>query len=343
LAKEAAFVLPLLAAVLLWALPPERRPPRPARIPLAMAAALAAVLIARTAVLGGSGGYGDGSFGPGKVAGTLASYVTAAFSAQQLERLRRPLLLALPLLLAAALAWGLWRLAGQRRAVALAGLAFFALALLPVAGYPLDLNNATGERLLLLPSVGLALTVGALVPDAPGRAGAAVLAAVGVLLLLLCADVARNWVTAGEIAERVSRQAARLAGPDGRLLVVTVPDSYRSARVFTNSFDVAVRRAGAGREQVSWCVPVFVRHEEAGHVHVERAARGELVAGSGDSAPFDFPVLRDPSPLAPGCSYADSGEERSPGLHVEALAVPEPPFDTAPAAFFDGRDVRRLP
>jgi hypothetical protein len=248
-----------------------------------------------------------------------------------------------PLVLGGALAWALWRARGDRRSVALAGIAWFVLALLPVLGIPLDLNNANGERLMLLPSVGLALSLGALVPERPPRRALGVLAIAGVAAALLCLDVARNWDRAGAIAERVARQAADLAPFEGSLLVVTLPDSYRSARVFTNSFDVAVRRAGTDYSTLSWCVPVHVRDEERGVIKLAPAAGSALRAETGWEAPFDFPVLRDPAPLVPGCSYAETDSpETAPGLRLTALATPEGDLRDARVAYFDGRDIRLL-
>jgi hypothetical protein len=275
--------------------------------------------------------------------GAAVSYAVAAVSPSQLDLLRFPVLLLVPALLAAALVWGVWRASGQRRRIALAGLAWFALALLPVLGLPLDLNSANGERLMLLPSVGLALTLGALVPDRPRPAAVAGLAAAGLAALLLCLDVGRSWDRAGAIADRVTRQAAGLVPPGGRLLVLTLPDSYRSAHVFTNSFDVALARLGVEPAAVSWCIPVHVRDERAGAIEARPSAGGPFLAETGWEAPFDFPVLRDPAPLVPGCSYAKSGSgETAPGLRLSASAAPEAGFWGARVAYFDGRDIRPL-
>ena len=342
LAKEAAFLLPLLGVVVLLARGERRRGALLAG-PAAMAGALAVVFVARAVVLGGLGGYGDDPVTPGRVAGAAVSYALAALSPSQLELLRFPALLAVPAAVALVLGVALWRTGGARRRVALAGLAWFAIALLPVLGLPLDLNNANGERLMLLPSVGLAVFVGALVPDRPRLRTGAALGAAAVLLAVLCLDTARNWQRAGEIAERVAGQAAELAGRDGRLLVVTLPDSYRSARVFTNSFDVAVARAGAPGARLSWCVPVLVRHERAGVIRVRARGAAQLLATTGWDGPFDFPVFRDPGPLVPGCSYAKAASsETAPGLRLSALARPEGGFRTARVAYFDGRNLRTL-
>ena len=306
LAKEAAFLLPVLGALLLFARGERSRAALLAG-PAAMAAALAAVFVARTVVLGGLGGYGEDPVGPGRVAGTAVSYAVAALSPSQLELLRFPVLLVVPVALAAGLVWGVWRASGPRRTVALAGLAWFALGLLPVLGLPLDLNSSNGERLMLLPSVGLALTLGALVPERPRPAAAGALVAAGLAAALLCLDVGRSWDRASAIADRVVRQAADLAPADGRLLVVTLPDSYRSAHVFTNSFDVAVaaRRRRASRGQL---VRPGAPARRAGRRRSRSGRpRGAFLAESGWGAPFDFPVLRDPAPLVPGCSYAKTG------------------------------------
>jgi hypothetical protein len=308
-----------------------------------MVAALVVVFAARTVVLGGLGGYGDDSVGPGRVLATAASYALAAVSPSQLELLRFPALLLVPVAISGLLAWAVWRSDGERQTVVLAGLAWFALALLPVLGLPLDLNNSNGERLMLLPSVGLALAFGAVVPERPRPAKLAALAAAAAAAALLSLDVARNWDRAARLADRVARQAAGLAPFEGSLLVVTLPDSYRSARVFTNSFDLAVSRAGAEYSMLSWCVPVHVRDEEAGLITVTQGPAGMFLAETGWKSPFDFPVLRDPAPWVPGCAYAKTkAEESAPGLRLTAIATADPGFRQARIAYFDGHDLRLM-
>jgi Dolichyl-phosphate-mannose-protein mannosyltransferase len=341
LAKEAAFLLPLLGVLLLWARG-ERSRRELLTGPAVMAAALAAVFVIRTAVLEGLGGYGDDPVGAGRVIATGISYAVAGVSPSQLELLRFPVLLLIPLAVGAALIFGISRLEGPRRRTALAGLAWFALALLPVLGLPLDLNNANGERLMLLPSAGLALAAGALVPERPSRRAALALGAAGLLALVLCLDVGRSWNRAGDLADRMVRQATAIAPTDEPLLVVTLPDSYRSARVFTNSFDVALRRAGRSGP-VSWCVPVQVHNETAGAVRVSRSSPPALLAETSWDAPFDYPVLRDPAPLVPGCAYTETGSaDTAPGLRLAALAMPSAGFENAFTAYFDGRNLRPL-
>ena len=349
LAKEAAFLLPLLALVLAHARPWGRdealgRHGLPAAA--AMTGALALLLVPRVIVIGGLGGYSEEPVSVARSALAAVSYVVASVSPSQLELLRHPLLLAIPLALAGAAAVALWRLrregpAGRPRLlVAAAGLAWFALALIPVLGLPLDLNNSNGERLLMLPSVGLALAAGALVPARLGTRGGAALGAAGLALLLLSLDTARNWVRAGDIAEQVTASALALAPDDGRLVLLSLPDSYRSARVFTNSFDVALRRARGEGADVAGCVRVQVRDVRAGSIRFRRS-RGAFIGTTGWAAPFDFPVTGDPVGATPLCSYREvPSPDSAPGLRLTALARPDPSSGETVVAYFDGAGLR---
>ena len=337
LAKEAAFVLPALALLLALAQPPE--PERGGGRfggAAAMAGALLVVLAVRTAVLGGTGGYGEDPLTAGNVVAALASYPLAAVTPHQLEVLRHPVLLALPLAVLLAVAVGVAR---RPRPVVLIGLAWFAVALVPVLGQPLDLNTATGERLLFLPSVGLALALGAVVGELRLLRSRALAAVALGLAGLLCVLGARNWHTAGELAERVSGEAAALA-VDGRpLTLLSIPEGYRNAHVFGNALDLAVERAGGRRVTLRWCVPVQVREERSGAVVFRGAGGRGFTGSSGWSAPFDFP-LSGGSQRGPGCAYAEAaGADGAIGLSLGAVARPE---GAGRLAVFDGRDLVSL-
>lgn len=355
LAKESTFVLPALAGLALWL----RAVPQPAdralrwRLPAAMALALVPVLIVRTVAIGGLGGYSGDEPAPLGVLGAAASYVIAAFTPHQVELLRHPWLALVPLALLAVGALAALRLRrnGERarlRTLAL-GLAWFAIALLPVLGEPLDLNNATGERLLFLPSVGLAIALAALAPARPRRATVGTLAALAIAAGGLSLVSAANWVTATEIADRTLGQALAAAppggpgGPGGELMLLSIPESYRNAHVFTNSLDRAVQRAGRPDLRVSWCAPVHVRDEDAGLVRFAPRPDGTLLGRTGRGAPFDFPVTGDPGRLTAGCGFerapgADPGAV--PGLRLRALVRPQPRLSPVLTLVFDGRDLR---
>ena len=337
-AKESAFVAPLLAAVAVWLVGGERR-----RwvAPAAMAGAQALVHAARTIVVGGAGGYSAYPWTPERLGGVAASYVAAALSPPQLELLRYPVLLAVPGALLAAAVWRVLALrrAGERARVRLAvgGAIWFAVALLPALNLAVDLNIANGERLLFLPSVGLALTFAALAPRRPG-----VLAAAAVGALALCLWSAANWAPAERIAERVLGSAARLAPPNGELVVLATPENYRTAHVFPGvTLRAALERAGRRDVRVAVCAPVYVRSERAGAIRAFPDAGGAIRLRASWDAPFDFPVLRDATPLSADCRF--EGDDRwPPGLELEALVHPAPSRQPAALVFFDGRDLRLL-
>lgn len=352
LAKESAFVLPALAALGLWL----RAEPDPAdralrwRLPAAMALALVPVLVVRTLAIGGLGGYDGGAPTPLDVLGSAASYVIAAVTPHQVEVLRHPWLALVPLGLlafAAATALRLRRRDERDRVRTLAlGLAWFAIALVPVLGEALDLNNATGERLLFLPSVGLAIALAALVPERPGRVAAGALAVLAVAAGGLSLASAANWVTATEIADRTLDQALAAApgagGPGGELMLLSIPESYRNAHVFTNSLDRAVARAGRRDLRVSWCAPVHVREQGTDLVRFASRPDGAFLGRADARAPFDFPVTGDPGALTAGCAYDRAGGDDGaiPGLRLRALVRPQPRATPVTTLVFDGRDLR---
>ncbi|MFN2471942.1 MAG: hypothetical protein ABR583_13340 [Gaiellaceae bacterium] len=335
-AKESAFVLPLLAAVVLAAAGEARRR---WLLPAAMAAAQLGVLAARTAVVGGAGGYSEYPWSSLRALGVAGSYVLAALSPPQLQPLRHAALLVVPAALLALAGWRcfvLWR-AGERTRLrlALCGGLWFTIAIVPALNLAVDLNTANGERLLLLPSVGLALVLGALAP-APGRRSAGVLAAVGVGALALCLLSARDWPAAQRLASEVVADASDLGPPGGELVLVTAPVGLRTAHVFPGAtLRAALERHGRADLRVAVCIPVHVRSRRAGSVTVERRRDGGWDALTTWDAPFDVPVLRDATPLSPDCSF-EAGDGWPPGLEREAVARPTPSVQPAAVAYFNG-------
>jgi hypothetical protein len=341
--KETAFVLPALAFVVLWLIPPndlERLGRRRFLVPVAMAATEAVVLVLRFIVLGGTGGYGVYPWRPLRVAMVAVSYVVAAVTPPQLELLRFPVLLAVPALVLVLLAWRLWRLRGRTLLVALVGIAWFAISSLPSLNIAVDLNNANGERFIFLPSVGLALLLPVVLPKRPLWP----LLPFAAALAALCVGTSWNWLVAGRISARVVRQAAQLGPRNGELVLVTAPLTYRSAIVFTGSdLDDALAQAGHPDLYAPFCIPVHVRSEDAGQIHVERLGDGTYRAWASWKAPFDFPVLRTETPLSPDCSFSRGGPATfPPGLRRLAVASAHPSRAPVVYAYFDGHDLKRL-
>jgi hypothetical protein len=348
LAKEVTFVLPLLAAILLLLAARRSRATAKEALPAlgAIVLAQAAVVVARTAVLGGAGGYTAYPWTPGRVAGVLATYLTATLSPPQLELLRHPVFLAVPAALAALVGWRIGMLRRQCRRDELAavtgGIAWFLVALLPSLNLAIDLNNANGERLLFLPSVGLALALAALVRVPAGRLRRPAFAAAGLVLLLLTLQATAAWVSAGRLADRVLSEAAALAPSRGTLVLLSVPEAYRNAHVFPGSLDAALAYRRRGDVRVVLCLPVQVVHERARTIAFGALPDGSYRATTTWDAPFDFPVLRgSTASISPDCGYRRADGKRWPlGVGLVGQAYPTL-LPRSRLTYFDGRDLRR--
>ncbi len=352
LSKEIAFALPVLAVLVLLAARAGDRRARPTDrwLPVAAIAVVAlAALVVRSAVLGTVGGYTEYPWRPLRVVASLASYVVASVTPPQLQVLRHPELLVVPVLVLALVAWGVWRLRttgdGRVRRVAVVGAAWFLVTLAPTLNLAVDLNTANGERLLFLPSVGLALVFAALVEAARSRWRAVALAGAALAVGAITVQNAHNWLVGGRIADRVLEATIALGPRDGKLVLLSVPDSYRSAHVFHGSLDVAVEQAGRTDLAISACLPVQVLTQRPSQVVFAPAPGGAYEGRTTWSAPFDFPVLRRATAsLTPGCSYERADGERWPiGLGIVGRAFPSPPEGTVALAFFDGYTVLPWP
>ena len=342
-AKESAFVAPLLAFLVLWLIPPQdlaRLGRRRFLAPAALVAVQAVVLVVRWTVIGGIGGYqGAYPWRPLRVLMVAVSYVLAAVSPPQLELVRLPVLFLVPAVVLGLLAWRLWRLRGRPLLVALVGIAWFAISAAPSLNIAVDLNNANGERLIFLPSVGLALLLPAVLPRRPLWP----LLAFGAVLAALCVGTSWNWLIAGRISSRVVDEAAQLGPEDGQLMLLTVPLTYRTAIVFTGGdLDAALAQAGRPNLDAPFCIPVHVRSQGSGEIYVQPLPGGSYRAQASWSAPFDFPVLRSEAPLSPQCAFSRGGPATfPPGLRRLAVASPHPSRSPVAFAYFDGHDLRR--
>lgn len=337
LAKEVAFVLPFLGLLVAWLMPRRAREPRWA-VPAAMLAAQLGVLAARTAVVGGLGGYREYPWTPVRAGAALFSYGVAALTPSQLPLGLHPWLLVLPVIVFALALRRVLTIRGDRARlrVVSVGLVWFILSLLPSLNLVVDLNAANGERLLFLPSAGLALAFAVLAGDLARP----ILFGAGALAAVLCLQNSANWIAAGRMADRVRDEAVALSPPGGELVVLTVPESYRTGHVFLVGLDRAVsQRAGSAR-RTAWCIPVEVESARAGEVQV--SGSGPVFdASTSWRAPFDFPVFRDPSPLTSDCGYSRVGGRWPPGLGTRARASAHPAQQPVVYAYFDGHDLRR--
>lgn len=332
--KEAAVVMPVLA---LGVARVQAGSWVPWRGPALLLAAQVPVLVVRAVVVGGVGGYAGEPFGPGRALGALASYGVASLSPPQLDLLGHPLLLLVALGAAAAVTAG--AVAARRTprlaAVVLLGAAWWLVAVLPVLNLPLDLNTANGSRLLLLPSVGLALLFGAVVPARLPARSATLAVVTGVAL---CLWTSADWVRAGQIADDFARSGARLAADRSGVVLLSVPIAYRTANLFPDGFDTAIQRA-AGREvTVVGCAGVQVRRSAAAVRFT--AGEGRLVGSTTSAVPFDVSVFGSGSALSPECAFTADGSGAPPGRALRgAVTVADPSLRLA---YFDGRELRAL-
>ena len=174
LSKESAFVLPLLAVVVLRS-PWRRR----AVVVAPHLALLAGVLVLRTLVLHGRGGSGDARAGLLGEALQIASGLAHVFTGEALV----PEVLAFG---AGTAVIGLSALAAfRRREAGLAPFAFAAIAVLPLAAA----GWATGARYFYLPSVGLAWASAEALAGASDATRGTI---AGVLLLLVAGQAVRR-------------------------------------------------------------------------------------------------------------------------------------------------------
>ncbi len=344
LTKEIAVVLPVLTALLIW----TRSGERDWRPLVAMLAAVIAVLIAHVIVVSGVGGYGP-SFTVKRAAGSLVSFTVAALSAPQLSLLRHPWLLAVPVALFGLVGWGVWRVwrvDARTRALVLAGAAWFVVSLLPVLNEPLNLNTRNGDRLLLLPSVGIALGAGVLLARIRGRGLAVVAGAVAALAAVSCVANAFDWRTAGVESRRLLADIDRLAPRRASLVALSVPTDYRAAHLYPDALDIALQETGRPDLSLAQCMPVHALSLRRGQVTFRRLATGSWLGRTTTSAPFDVPVLGGSASASAGCTFARAPDSPSagPGTALSAIVTPAPAPTGAPIPiYFDGRNMVRAP
>ena len=346
LAKEVAFVLPALAVLLL--LRRSEGGQRRWAIPAAMALAEVGTFAARYAVIGGFGGYSGYPWTPFRAVRVAASYAVASLTPPGVEAFHHKVVLVLPVvlvLLGVWRAWILWRRDDRDWVyLALLGVAWFLLSLVPFLNLAVDLNNANGERLMFLGTVGLALLVAGLVGPQPARVGFAAAGVATAAMLVLSVYDATDWIHATRLSDRLIRTAPALAAGRGELVLLDAPENYRTAHVFTGgNMDPALRYRGIRGLRTVICTQVTVRKERPGVVWFRPV--GTAYEGTTTwAAPFDFPAFRSAIALTGECSYSRAPGSSGPiGLGLAALAVPKPVMKPFALAVFDGRDLRPMP
>jgi hypothetical protein len=126
------------------------------------------------------------------------------------------------------------------------------------------------------------------------------------------------------------------------VIFISVPSNYETAHVTTGGhMNYAFEFFGRPDVTTAFCIPVQVREVRPFQVRFFNTAdgfRGETTW----AAPFDFPILRDPSPLAAECSYAHvGGDPWPPGFELDALARPAPSRAQPVLVYFDGSGLGR--
>ncbi len=353
LAKEIATVLPVLMAILLWVTAPGARP-RPRgywRPALVMLATVALVLIPRTVVVGGIGGYGGQPVTPTRVAGAFASFILGGLSAPQLPLLAHPAFLLVPVgavILLAAGGYLAWRArAAITGRLAIAAVAWFLVALVPVLNQPLNLNTRNGDRLLLLPSVGLAIAAGALIARTRRPAVVGAWGVVVVLCAVSCVLNAFDWRTAGVESRRLVAEIDKLAPRGGQVIALSFPTDYRATHLYPDALEVAAQETGHPHVTVVGCMPVQSLSIRSGQASFVPLPGGLWFGQTTTRAPFEVPVLGSAAPPSSGACV--SGPAPGPahetlGTALRAFDAPSPPGGGAPViVYFDGRDVLKAP
>jgi hypothetical protein len=353
LAKEIAFVLPVLLALTLWAAPQGHPAPavtgwRSPRWRPAGAALLAAVAMAilHAVVIGGAGGYGP-TFTVRRLAGSAVSFALAMFSPPQAPLIRHPVFLLIPVgLLIAGIALALRTLRGgdrSRARLGLLGVGWCVVALVPVLNQPLDLNTRNGDRLLLLASVGVVIAVSAVV-DLRRLGGRCVLAALVLGCAASCVQNAFAWHAAGVESARLIADVDRLAGPSGSIAVLSFPSDLGEAHLFPDALESAVQESGRPHAHVITCAPMHPQGLHSGQTRFIALAHGVWLGRTSAENPFTVGLLSADSVSAgPGCLTGRISHAPSAGLGTTLEVYSRPRGLIAPQnlLYFDGENFRR--
>jgi hypothetical protein len=292
------------------------------------------------------GGYANHPWTPFRAVAAVGSDILAAASPPQLPLLVNLALIAVPLaiwLSLIALGGRVVRRWPERRRVLFAGLAFAVVALLPTLNVAVNLNTATDERFLFLPSVGLAIALAGALPPKLRPTAVASLGLVAAVFLGFSIDGSLNWQRGSVFAARLANQVTRLARTKGEVLLLSAPETYRNSDLLTPGLDAAVALQG-GQARVAWCSVVDVRRIKAHQVVFDSTGPMTYVGTTRGSARFHFPLsgAAAPAPLTPDCTYGPGPKVPHLGSATSVTVRPLPAARPVRLAFFDGKNIVTL-
>jgi hypothetical protein len=292
------------------------------------------------------GGYTSHPWTLFRIVAAAGSDILAAASPPQLPLLINLALIGVPIaiwLSVIALGSRVARRWPERRRVLFAGLAFAVVALLPTLNVAVNLNTATDERFLFLPSVGLAIALAGGLPPKLGPKTLASLGLIAAVFLGFSIDGSLNWQRGSVFAARLANQVTQLAQAKGELLLLSAPETYRNSSLLTPGLDAAVALQG-GQARVAWCSVVDVRKIEAHQVAFDSNGPMTYVGTTLGSARFHFPLggASAPAPLTPDCTYGPGPKVPHLGSAASVTVRPLPAARPARLAFFDGKNIVAL-
>jgi hypothetical protein len=127
------------------------------------------------------------------------------------------------------------------------------------------------------------------------------------------------------------------------LLLLSLPEMYRNARVFSAGIDAAVTYAGRPDLDVVFCVPVQVLDARRGQVRFQPTGDGSYAGTTTWDVPFDFPVVPgSEAAIGSACTYSREGRDWPPGLGLHARVRPAAFSRPTRRVVFDGHDLRPL-
>ena len=212
---------------------------------------------------------------------------------------------------------------------------------MPIYNNAVVLNDGNGERLLYLPSVGFVLAIAAVAaPLLKIRYGQALMALGAVAALFACLAGSMDYVTAGQIRNRVIADTIRLAPKNATVVVLNIPDSNRSARLLGAGFPEAIARAGRSDLKFITCAPSIVETGSPQPLHFTIQKNGEILAQSTASLPFETPESGRAIGTG-GCVYSpDPVGKLAPGLETAVLLRVAPSGGNTIYLWFDGVNMR---